>query len=1263
MSPTPPAAKFDRKQFENDLREAINCLFEGDNLMMAFQLAFKYYYSLPENWLLQVIIYYATFYSDDALNNFIEEDKAVRGLANFEKDTYSKKIFGEALIALRKMHGEFKKSFIYPEMGVLGYRLLGLYEELDMQERFNGYDFGAKLGLEFLSQGLPNSKNIRIARETVRCLYFKYTIDSMRNRFQKSEIDKDYKNCIDIAMKYDENIINRNFYFYEAFALAMLPFSSPKAKELINEAAAINLEQPRLLADLKEVYEVHFINLYTYKWADKLNIETDLAKERIRAFINSSSSKEELDSLNFMEGEDVSLVRSFFTQTIQTFHKEMYLNDEDLKKGLSTFTVQKITGMDFSRIAGFEDLKKRLYEEVVLPFRYPAQAKRYQIDLTRGILLYGPPGCGKSLIMQALCGETGMNFIDVKSSDISGVWLGTSAINITNLFKFAKENAPSLILLDELDAFLTNRAVNMHEEQRKAVNQFLAEMGNLSRSEGQILIVGATNRPWALDPAALRPGRLDRMFYVGVPDEDMRTEIFRLNLENRPISDNIDYRRLAQETDQYSGAEIQNITDIAASKALSTAVQQEKEILIDMPLLLEAQKEIQPTLEDWFDDCYRNIESEVLESKYMALKEEMERYYRQKKKMPVSSGSASRGLSIFSLSRVNDVTFNDVMGLADVKETLYQEIFAPLEYPQLARHYGLKANRGILLYGPPGCGKTMLAKAISARFQAGLINVKVSEIVDMWVGNGARNIQNLFKFAGNHTPCVVFLDELDILCGKRESVDRSQTSVHLEMVNQLLVELDGFGSNDEEIMVIGASNRPWAIDEAILRPGRIDRLIYIGVPTIQARLDMFKHKFKLPPQLTDEEWKTLSKLTEGYSGAEIENICYLASQSQFAKVIKENTRPDSTAARIQAPPVDFEAVKNSINLVKPKLWGWFESCSAAIDPSSLNDKFQELACELKYQARIHKKMIYAGSDQQRGLAKFQILKVTDRNFKTMIGLKSVKEILKQEVLLPMKEQELARNYGLDLSRGFLFYGAPGTGKSFCAYCLAGEADLSLIPVKGSELLDLWSGNASKNIANLFNTAIEQSPSLILVDDIDILWQKQTTNELIAQFQLELDALQGKNTFVYFIGTTKNPHMVSSSLLSTGRIDRFVYFSLPDESERKEYLESKFQGQDVTETINASIGFSFAEMDNAYQLCIQKVFQDSINQNKGKQVIPVSLFREIIMKMQPAARTWLKELKEEISISRISEKFPEMSADFEKLSTMLLGKDKKFGFTS
>ncbi len=541
--------------------------------------------------------------------------------------------------------------------------------------------------------------------------------------------------------------------------------------------------------------------------------------------------------------------------------------------------VPRVTWED---IGDLEEVKEKIREIVELPLKHPEIFDRLGIEPPKGILLYGPPGCGKTLLAKALANETGAYFIAINGPEIMSKFYGESEQRLRQIFDEARKNAPAIIFIDEIDALAPKREEVVGEVEKRVVAQLLSLMDGLEE-RGRVIVIGATNRPDALDPALRRPGRFDREIEVPPPDKKARREILAVHTRNVPLSEGVDLDKLAEITYGYTGADLAALVKEAAMSALRRFLK-EHAVDLDKPIPSDLLQRLKVTMSDFFI-AMRNVAPSLMRE---------------------------------VLIEVPEVRWDDIGGLDLVKQQLREAVEWPLRFPQIFEQMGIRPPKGILLYGPPGCGKTLLAKAAATESGANFIAIKGPEILSKWVGESEKAVREVFRRARRAAPAIVFFDEIDAIAPVR---GHDVSGVTDRIVNQLLTEMDGIEPL-RGVVVIGATNRPDLLDSALLRPGRFDRIIFVPPPDLKARYEILKIHTRKIPLSDDVDLAQLAKMTEGYSGADLEALVREAvmlalreslvprsiSMKYFQKAM-EQVKPSLTRERLEA----YEKVREELS--------------------------------------------------------------------------------------------------------------------------------------------------------------------------------------------------------------------------------------------------------------------------------------------------------------------------------------------------------------
>ncbi|HJU85692.1 MAG TPA: CDC48 family AAA ATPase [Nitrososphaeraceae archaeon] len=535
-------------------------------------------------------------------------------------------------------------------------------------------------------------------------------------------------------------------------------------------------------------------------------------------------------------------------------------------------SIDKKPRVTYDEIGGLKDQIKRLREIVELPLRHPEVFAKLGIEPHSGILMYGSPGCGKTLIAKALASESAANFYIINGPEIVNKYYGETEARLRDIFKEAKESAPSIIFIDEIDAIAPKREEAFGDVEKRVVAQLLALMDGMS-DRGNVIVLGATNRPDSIDPALRRPGRFDREIEIGVPNAEERSEILGIHTRGMPLAYDIDLQGLASELNGYTGADIKALCREAAMKALRRYI----------PEIDSEGDRVSPETLEVMDIRNKDFREGMKEIVPTAMRE----FYVE----------------------VSRIKWEDVGGLHTAKRTLYDNLIMSIKEPESFSKMGVRAPRGALLFGPPGCGKTLIAKSLATVGSANIIVVRGPEVLSKWVGESEKAIREIFRKAKSSSPCVIVFDELDSLARPRGQDDISGNE---RVLSQLLTEMDDSGGAG--VIIIGITNRPDLIDTSLIRPGRLDLIVYIESPDENARLEIIKKLTSEMPLSENVNLAEVAKRTKGFSGADLEALCREAAVNTMRN--KESIVDNS----------DFE---KSLQLVKPSITkdveDWYES--------------------------------------------------------------------------------------------------------------------------------------------------------------------------------------------------------------------------------------------------------------------------------------------------------------------------------------------------
>lgn len=549
----------------------------------------------------------------------------------------------------------------------------------------------------------------------------------------------------------------------------------------------------------------------------------------------------------------------------------------ETKVRISTKPMKAVAvGIRYEDIGGLKEEIESIREMVEIPMKHPEVFKRLGISPPKGVLLYGPPGCGKTLLAKAVASETEAHFIALAGPEVMSKFYGESEQNLRKVFEEAKEHAPTIVFMDEIDAIAPKREEVTGEVERRVVSQLLTLMDGLE-ARGDVIVIAATNRPDSIDPALRRPGRFDREVEIRVPDKAARKEVFQIHTRGMPLDKDVDLDEFVEVTYGFTGADVAALAREAAMRSLRRALPElkrseeglSKEVLSKLVIkrqdFIDALKKVEPS-------AMREVRVEVPRTKW-----------------------------------------SDIGGLAGVKEELREAVEWPIKYPETFARLGISPPKGILLTGPPGCGKTLLARAAATESSANFISISGPSIISKWVGESEKAIRETFKRAKQVAPSIVFFDELDSIAGIRGAGFGGGAEVAGRVVDQLLVELDGL-EELHQVVVVAATNRPDLLDPGLLRPGRFDKILYVPMPDKEGRKQIFSVCTERMPLSADAKLDALIEKTEGYSGADISALCKEAGL--FA--LREN----KGAKEVGAKHFDLALakVKPSLSAEEAKAW-------------------------------------------------------------------------------------------------------------------------------------------------------------------------------------------------------------------------------------------------------------------------------------------------------------------------------------------------------
>ncbi|WP_456394184.1 CDC48 family AAA ATPase [Thermococcus sp.] len=608
------------------------------------------------------------------------------------------------------------------------------------------------------------------------------------------------------------------------------------------------------------------------------------------------------------------------------------------EKPVKEVAKRAVLGVTYEDIGGLKEEIQKIREMIELPLKHPEIFEKLGIEPPKGVLLYGPPGTGKTLLAKAVANEANAHFIAINGPEIMSKYYGESEERLREVFREAEENAPSIIFIDEIDAIAPKREEVTGEVEKRVVSQLLTLMDGL-KSRGKVIVIAATNRPDAVDPALRRPGRFDREIEIGVPDRQGRKEILQIHTRGMPIEPEFRKSRVKKILENLRGDErFRDVIDRAIEKVEKAGSEEDvREVLreLDRRLYDEVKHRLIDDLLDEFAEkthgfvgadlaalareaamaaLRRLIKSGRIDFEAESIPKEVLEELKVTRKdfheaLKMVEPSALREV----LLEVPNVHWEDIGGLEDVKEQLREAVEWPLKYPEAFLGLGINPPKGILLFGPPGTGKTLLAKAVATESEANFIGIRGPEVLSKWVGESEKNIREIFRKARQAAPTVVFIDEIDAIAPRRGSDVNRVTD---RLINQLLTEMDGIEENSG-VVVIAATNRPDILDPALLRPGRFDRLILVPAPDEKARLEIFRVHTRKMPLAEDVKLEELARKTEGYTGADIEAVCREAAMAAMRRALKEGIlRPgmkmDEVRQKVRVTMKDFEEALEKI---------------------------------------------------------------------------------------------------------------------------------------------------------------------------------------------------------------------------------------------------------------------------------------------------------------------------------------------------------------
>ena len=604
---------------------------------------------------------------------------------------------------------------------------------------------------------------------------------------------------------------------------------------------------------------------------------------------------------------------------------------------------EAIPEVTYEDIGGLSDAIQKIREMVELPLKHPELFERLGIEPPKGVLLYGPPGTGKTLLAKAVANEANAHFIAINGPEIMSKYYGESEERLREVFKEAEENAPAIIFIDEIDAIAPKREETHGEVEKRVVSQLLTLMDGL-KSRGKVIVIGATNRPDAIDPALRRPGRFDREIEVGVPDKGGRKEILQIHTRSMPLEPDYDKAAVLKVLEELKKRGSPNSGKLEGLIEAVKNARDENEIKDALKKESELYAEVRARLIDRMLEEIAEVTHGFVGADLAALAREaamvvLRRLIKEGKVSPeherippevlqelrVRKSDFYEALKMVEpsalrevLIEIPNVRWDDIGGLENIKEELREAVEWPLKYPKAFQRLGIEPPRGILLYGPPGTGKTLLAKAVANESSANFIGIRGPEVLSKWVGESEKRVREIFRKARQAAPTVIFIDEIDAIAPARGAEGNHVTD---RLINQLLTEMDGIERNSG-VVVIAATNRPDILDPALLRPGRFDRLILVPAPDEKVRLEILKVHTRRVPLAEDVDLRELAKKTEGYSGADLEALVREAALTAMRRIMAElpaqavEEESEEFLERLKVSKRDFEA---ALKKVRPSI--------------------------------------------------------------------------------------------------------------------------------------------------------------------------------------------------------------------------------------------------------------------------------------------------------------------------------------------------------
>jgi transitional endoplasmic reticulum ATPase len=544
-------------------------------------------------------------------------------------------------------------------------------------------------------------------------------------------------------------------------------------------------------------------------------------------------------------------------------------------------TLRGVPQVTYEDIGGLKEEIQKVREMIELPLRHPEIFEKLGIEAPKGVLLYGPPGTGKTLLAKAVANESNAHFISISGPEIMSKFYGESEARLREIFKEAKEKAPSIIFIDEIDSIAPKREEVTGEVERRVVSQLLSLMDGLE-ARGKVIVIAATNRPNAIDPALRRPGRFDREIEIKVPDKRGRLEILQIHTRNMPLDTDVDQDRVAAVTHGFVGADLEYLCKEAAMKCLRRLLPELN--LEDEKIPPETLEKLVITMSD-FENAIKEVMPSAMREVYL---------------------------------EPPDVPWSEIGGLEEVKRELQEAVEWPLRYPDMYKQLGHAIPKGILLHGPSGTGKTMLAKAVATESEANFISVKGPELISKWIGESERGIREIFRRARQASPCVIFFDEIDSIApirgGGMEGGGGGHGSTE-RVVSQLLTEMDGI-QEMHGVVVIAATNRVDMIDMALIRPGRFDKVVYVPIPDNKTRVKILEINTKGKPVSQDIDLKRIADMTDGFSGADVSAVANTAISLVLHEYLERYPTPEEAAKHASEALVSMHHFEEAVRKIK-----------------------------------------------------------------------------------------------------------------------------------------------------------------------------------------------------------------------------------------------------------------------------------------------------------------------------------------------------------